>query len=312
MFNQQNRAGGQSSDLLSLFDSIHVRNEEKIPAEDRQFCEKLQGELHRALDRLTGEYNYFKNKADEYEGIYAFSFEEDGTVYVSNELSPKNCEDRYFIRSEFKPFKAINEIVDSQKCIIRSFENQIIAYFNQKYHVHIDQPEREEKIVWGFKPTYQYLVDIVLGYLGGRNFRETAEYELLQRFHKVAARWAKHRDLYPLLKGEKIVFPRVISFDEFYSDQYHIHYNSKNDVDLFCSGIAFCDDTFHGSSRMIIGFDSNNVDLSKWYDLTTDKATKMKFFKNGRIDVQFKDKTTSKDCFLKLKLDQYLPENIKE
>ena len=55
---------------------------------------------------------------------------------------------------------------------------------------------------------------------------------------------------------------------------------------------------------MIIRFDDNNVSVTDWYDLTTTNAEQIRFYKNGRIDVRFKDGTAAENCFRRLHLDE--------
>lgn len=55
---------------------------------------------------------------------------------------------------------------------------------------------------------------------------------------------------------------------------------------------------------MIIGLHEDDVDVSRWYDLTTTNAEQIKFYKNGRIDVRFKDCTIAENCFKRLRLDE--------
>ena len=55
---------------------------------------------------------------------------------------------------------------------------------------------------------------------------------------------------------------------------------------------------------MIMGLDTRNVDISRWYDLTTTNALSIKFYANGRIDVKFKDSATAESCFKRLRLNE--------
>ena len=159
----------------------------------------------------------------------------------------------------------------------------------------------------GFRPLYQSYVDTVIEHLGGRSFRRTAEEELLRRFLELVTphRWSKVK---PELKGDKISFPNILTFDSFYQENYnrnYIHYSYRSHIETFCEGIAFgADDTVSGSSRIIPGFNDNSVDVSGWYDLTTTNAEQMRFFKNGRIDVRFKDREAAHACYKRLRLDE--------
>lgn len=78
-----------------------------------------------------------------------------------------------------------------------------------------------------------------------------------------------------------------------------------NELETLCAGIAFgADDILNGNSKMIICFDDNNVSINDWYDLTTTNAEQIRFYKNGRIDVRFKDSAAAESCFKRLRLDE--------
>ena len=64
------------------------------------------------------------------------------------------------------------------------------------------------------------------------------------------------------------------------------------------------DDILNGNSKMIIRFDDNDVSVTDWYDLTTTNAEQIRFYKNGRIDVRFKDSAAAGNCFKRLRLDE--------
>ena len=60
----------------------------------------------------------------------------------------------------------------------------------------------------------------------------------------------------------------------------------------------------NGSSGMVIGLDRRDVDITEWYSLTLTNAEQIKFYKNGRIDVRFKDSRAAENCYRKLRLDE--------
>ena len=90
-----------------------------------------------------------------------------------------------------------------------------------------------------------------------------------------------------------------------------ISYNYSGELETLCAGIAYgADDVLCGNSKMIIRFDDNDVSVNDWYDLTTTNAEQIRFYKNGRIDVKFKDSAAAESCFKRLRLDEItLPEN---
>lgn len=159
----------------------------------------------------------------------------------------------------------------------------------------------------GFRPVYQTYVDMVIEHLGGKSFRETAEEELLARFLKTVqpSRWSKVK---PELKKDKITFPDIVSWDSIhleYHREYEFSYDCGRKVDIFCEGIAYgADDVINGSSGMVIGLDRRDVDITEWYNLTLSNAEQIKFYKNGRIDVRFKDSQAAENCYRRLRLDE--------
>ena len=44
--------------------------------------------------------------------------------------------------------------------------------------------------------------------------------------------------------------------------------------------------------------------ITEWYDLTLTNAEQIKFYKNGRIDVRFKDSQAAENCYRRLRLDE--------
>ncbi len=297
---------GNAPDLLSGILSVQVRNEDKITEQDRIYCQNQQDLLYKTLDQIDCWYAVFKEDAEQYQEERKFHYEDNGKVSMRNFYSYHNDRDDYS-HNEFKPFDLINDLVDKNRNANANFASRIISYFNKTYNVQVPVPNIDGKTLrMGFRPVYETYVDTVIEHLGGKSFRETAEEELLSRFLKTVkpSCWSKVK---PELKKDKIIFPEILRFDEFYLsyNRNQIHYNYKGDIETFCEGIAFgADDTIHGSSRMIVRLDENDVDVSGWYDLTTTNAEQIRFYKNGRIDVRFKDSAVAESCFKRLRLDE--------
>lgn len=298
---------GNAPDLLSGILSVQVRNEDKITEQDRIYCQNQQNLLYKTLDQIDRWYAIFKEEAEQYREEHKFHYEENGKVSMRNFYSYHNGRDDYS-HNEFKPFDIINDLVDKNSNANANFANRIISYFNKTYNVSVPVPEIEKKALpMGFRPVYETYVDAVIEHLGGKSFRETAVEELLVRLGKVVkpAYWSKVKTE---LKKDKIIFPEIIRFDEFsmqYSHKNRISYNYSGELEALCAGIAYgADDILNGNSKMIIHFDDNNVSISDWYDLTTTNAEQIRFYKNGRIDVKFKDSSTAESCFKRLRLDK--------
>lgn len=294
-------------DLLSAILSVQVRNEDKITEQDRLYCQTQQDLLYKTLDQIDRWYAIFKEDAEQYKEERKFHYEDNGKLTIRNFYSYYNEKNDYS-HNEFKPFDIINELVDKNYNANSNFAGRIIAYFNKTYNVQVPVPSIDEKTLqMGFRPIYESYVDTVIEHLGGKSFRETAEEELLSRFLKTVrpSCWSKVK---PELKKDKITFPDILSFDSYYAESYnrnHVHYSYRDKIETFCEGIAFgADDSIHGSSRMILGLNEEDIDVSRWYDLTTTNAEQIRFYKNGRIDVRFKDSAAAESCFKRLRLDE--------
>ena len=298
---------GNAPDLLSGILSVQVINEEKITEQDRQYCQRQQDLLYKTLDQIDRWYAIFKEDAERYREEKNFKYEDNGKVPVRNCLIGNFGKDDYSY-DEFKPFDQLNDLVDKNYSANENFADRIISYFNKTYNVAVPVPAVDEKTLrMGFRPVYQTYVDAVIEHLGGKSFRETAEEELLARFLKTVrpSRWSKVK---PELKKDKITFPEIIRFDEFtmqYSHRNSISYNYGGELETLCAGIAYgADDILNGDSKMIIQFNGNDVSVSGWYDLTLTNAEQIKFYKNGRIDIRFKDSQTAGNCYRRLRLDE--------
>ena len=167
-----------------------------------------------------------------------------------------------------------------------NFANRIVSYFNRTYNVAAPVPVIDgETLRMGFRPVYETYVDAVIEHLGGRSFRETAEEELLARFLKTVqpSRWSKVK---PELKKDRITFPGIAYWDPIhleYHGEYELSYDTTGKVNTFCEGIAYgADDVINGLSN----------------------AEQIKFYKNGRIDIRFKDSQAAGNCYRRLRLDE--------
>ena len=268
---------GNAPDLLQGILSVQVRNEDKITEQDRVYCQTQQNLLYKTLDQIDRWYAVFKEEAEQYQAERKFHYEENGKVSMRDFYTYHNDREDYS-HNEFKPFDLINDLVDKNRNANANFANRIISYFNRTYKVSVPEYKIDEKkLPMGFRPVYDTYVDVVIEHLGGKSFRETAVEELLR-------------------------------FDDFsmqYNQRNRISYNYGGELETLCAGIAYgADDILNGNSKMIIRFDDNDISVTDWYDLTTTNAEQIRFYKNGRIDVRFKDSAAAESCFKRLHLDE--------
>jgi hypothetical protein len=297
---------GQGTGMLGVFDSFQVRNEEKISQSDIRFCENQTEALNQTLLQLKGWYDIFYKSAQTLTGDNRVKFQKNGSAKFEKTHMNSVMALQPYKEFEFLPVDDINKIVENRRKAIEKFAGNIIRYFNKTYDLTVPVPEIDkENLALEFQPEYMTYVDTVIAHLGGRSFRETAEDELINKFHKTVHRYDRHA--LPELKSKSIIFPNLFYFDNFnlQYNRYEIRWEQEAHISNLCSGLAFyAHDRLNGDSGIIYGYDRNNVNITDWYPLSTSPAEYLKFYKNGRLDVKFKDAASAEECFRKLKLNE--------
>lgn len=300
-------AGGSHPDLLSAIYGIEINHNEKISDHDRQFCETQQEALYKALDTLVEWHSLFKSRSTgpEYEK-YNPVWQDDGTVKFINPYFTRysNSEGKYS-DFEFLPLKRVNLIVELYNRACETFAKTIMAYFNKNYT--LDVPEYERGVnenVWAQRPVYQTIVDHVLDHLGGKTFRQKAEEEIIGKFLERVKPWNCDKSK-PEIKGDKIIFPRAARYSDYSWGRINeMGWENYRDFNDFIAGLMLGSmNILNGHAGHIQDFDRENIDFDRWYNLTINGAVTMKLYKNGRVDVKFRDKESAELCYSRLKLE---------
>lgn len=172
------------TDMLAVFDSIQVNNEEKISAHDKAFCEKQQQLLDDSLEQIDKWYAFFRHEAEQYKESHRITFEANGSVKTNPPYSPTGDYPSDYREFEFLPFNQLNKLVEQRQRAVIRFGRTIISYFNKTYSLSINKEDPDGKTMpVTLRPNYLSYVDQVIEHLGGRNFRETAEEEIIGRLH---------------------------------------------------------------------------------------------------------------------------------
>ena len=306
--NPNSSGGTQPSDLLSAVYHIEIRNEEKISAADRAFCERQQAALYETLELIERCYTVLCTEAGHYSDFFKITCEPNGRIAACARYPVGDGIPSDYRIAAFKLFDSIETFVKLNYEVNEIFVARIVRYFNDTYHVSVPKPTLDAKtLVMGFRPVYTTYVDRVIEHLGGRSFGVTAKAEILDRFlgQVRPVQWSESK---PELKGCKIIFPYIVSYDNFYFKWHHCHHMSssaRSRLDTFCEGIMLgADGRLDGSRKSILGLNTDDVDLTRWYDTAVASGVQMLFFKNGRIDVKFRDAAAAESCFRRLRLHE--------
>ena len=292
-----------TSNLLKVFDSLSIQKENTISETDLKFCEQQQMLLYKTLDRIRHWYDIFHEEAGKYVESHSLSYQKDGTLTFHEHYRKQNNDAPEYGKFEFKPFEVINRLAEQRKNAVHAFAENIIRYFNSKYSVSVPIPEIDSNLPLDFRPLYTGYTSLVEHHLQGRGFRETAEEEIVNRFHALVRPY-RSSDL-PQLKSDKIIFQRPLYIAETYhASRYRIGYGHEKKLDTLCEGILFGSKTLlNGNSGIIRNFNYMEIDIFWWYPLTFETGYAIKFYKNNRIDVLFPDAEKAKNCFKRLHLN---------
>lgn len=301
-------SSGAGQDLVSGILKIQVRNEDMITAQDKAYCLRQQESLYRTLDQIDYWYSIFKEEAEKYRDELKFDYLDSGKPTGQCNRYVRSDDKMSYIEHEFLPFDSMDVLVDKNRHAVSQFAYRIIDYFNSTYNLSVPVPNIDgHTLKMGDRPVYSTYVDMVISHLGGRTFRDTAEEELVKRFRSMIrpSRWSRAR---PELKKDRIVFQNITGWSDItleFHGIYRLAYGYESNLSVLCKGIAFgSDDFLNGNTDIISRFDRDDVRLSEWYDLTTDNAMQMRFYKNGRVDVKFKDASAAESCYRRLGLDE--------
>jgi hypothetical protein len=302
-----------TKDLLRIFDSFTIPKEHAIPETDLKFCEEQQRLLYETLDRINHWYHIFREEAEQYRQTHGLSYFPNGIPDFRGYYNGHDSVSEGYKKFEFKPFDVMTQLVKSRLAAIHAFAGNITGYFNDKYRISVPVPETDTKnLTIDFRPVYTAYTSLVEQHLQGRSFLETAEEELINRFHQTICHTNWYNRKIPQLKSDKIIFHEVIRFDEFdlRQNRNSIHYGYREKPDIFCEGILFgSEGKLSGNAGIIQDLDNRNVDTEKWYSLKAINAQSVKFYRNGRIDVRFSDASKARNCFDRLRLNVLTPLN---
>jgi hypothetical protein len=279
-------------DLLSKFDDITIENDTRIPKEDVIYCKEHERMYNEAYDMFFEFYTkaldwYNRNK--DMQPTY--------TKYVDD------------YRSNSNSYSVLNDaILDINKAFI----NHIVNHFTDKYKVTIDTMEIHNKLIMDYikgeerwdrdryeyaikKTNYNDILDQIFIQLGGFSFEDKAIKELKDKTRRTYQRHYSGSNM--SIKGCKV------SIDGYYSHKDSIwnEYRLSGNYDLIFTAL------YHYENGIIkehttelhnrySGYDNEkraDRNYEKYEPYSLDKVKSIKFFKNGKLDIEFDGNQTA-------------------
>lgn len=266
--------------------------EQVLPSKDREYCELLQQQCYRVLNMLQRLYGMLREEVESLTD-YNLTYFESGEVRASlnpDQQSPRDAFSGY----RKLPVDMLNSTVEKYQSVCLDFGEKVMEHFRKKYRLDSIYEEKRKQINMRYWPCYETYVSFLVSKLGGKSFRQKAVEEIIRGAMKAA--WNVEKK--PMCKGEIIQFMGITYMDIFYRRFGRNYFSSVNGLAKLCAGLAlFAEDSIEDDESYILGLDTSNVQVGKWYDLPSDKLSGIKFYLNGRVDVRFASAALAAECF---------------
>lgn len=283
----------KSTDYLSLFDKVEVNKTQQISDHDRKYCENQQAYLDDTLKQLTIWYRYLLEASVlELQENDCYSRDERGDVrkkYYSGDVHESVAYKAY----RFTPLYDLKHIEGLKYRASYLFEQRIVNHFNSTYGLRIERKDLYKDKEFVYQPKYGEVITYIIESLDGKNFSDVAHKLHVDDFRN-AVHWKK-----PTIKGNTVTIPDLLSFDYNYNNGLRISHYSKDRFTVIYKGIYYFETKIpaHTPETVIEYWNENFARLDEPYTLKTTKATNLRFFKNGRVDIKFSDNQSAQEFF---------------
>lgn len=278
--------------ILDIFDSIEIKNDTRIPAEDLKVITELEKKFFKSRDFHFKMKELIENKEDQ---------------------DYKTFEERYnnkskFLKSELQEMNYKAFMSESYK-----FVNSIYEYFKNKYNCqslntielnekskHFDTYERRieasfEKLAYFENINKEIVLDYIFEELGGFNFEDKARQEVIEYLKKETKTYRGDKKRVAV-KGKKVTILDLIYFDSWYPESLGRYGNYFDRMTAIIKAISLSESNVV-DAEFLADFIENkcgtNNKIIRDYEINKIKTNKLKIFKNGRVDIEFTSTTNA-------------------
>lgn len=281
-------------DLMDKFKAVEVETDRRITRADKAFCEKHQAAYEAAMEAFH-EFSFFW--ADMVEAQHELLQEKENyknKEYLDTSVGVKVDEDRIRENIECLHSKLIRSLVSHFK----STYKVSIDYYDIEQHILPQKPScyagEEERRAYHEKMDtmviqYRDVVDLIILQLGGRSFSEQAEYEIKEAARNAVWDWHSKSATFAVKKSTITLTGYFCSYEADF-DRWSL---SSNMIKVLYA-LAYYET---GTAGILPRRTTDLIeDYRQYCDVIElegcEKATKLRMFKNGRVDITF----ASPDC----------------
>ncbi len=250
------------NNILNKFQNFELKQEDKIPAEDKETCEKIQSIYENALSTYKKWYNIYQETS-------------------------KSVNEHNYYGLKIKDLSICEVIQDLHENLIY----QIYNYFSSKYHVEIiNNYSNKNKYDYNYSNNtiniapldYKVYVDDILKQLNGLDFKSLRINQLKEKVKYMCKnRYSNEWEIE--IKGNTIKFNDLLSWG---------YWGTASDKLLIIeSALSWFE--FEEETKIPEFNYTRNMYYIKWdeinpiMELSTKKIKSIKFFKNGKMDIKF-------------------------
>lgn len=275
--------------LLDKFENVSIRNDERISAEDKSFCETYQAAYTAALKSVL-EIHKVCNGSLAIQSEIFFELPDSGYKCFLDDYSNLPDIDISYEKIHQVLIKRIVNHFTSKYKVTISFEEVAESLLPEKpsggkWADNADDWKAYQKAIYKLVLNYSDILDRIFILLNGRSFVDRALDELKEKCHNAA--WNSYRKIadYEVKKDVIRLTSYACKFNDWYSGPWELNDCTKE----ILRGLAhFETGTFdlfpHGFSELL-GWGHIKEATSEF--ALCDKIKALKMFKNGRVDIRF-------------------------
>jgi len=270
--------------LLEKFDNLEIKNDNRIPEEDKEICIFYN--------------NMYNDTLECYKDILSNLI----SLYNKYRLKVSNDYDMHI--DTYGDF-SVHTVIDSILKLKKDFISKVCYRFKQKYNVSIDNDKiykkyqdievnynerqnrdktlKDELIKYNYLD-YNIIIDEIFIQLGGCTFYEKATKEIKDK----CIDEMKYKVRRMAIKGNKISIPDCVWYSVNWSGEYEISYNAKEEVIKLFNALSHFETGQTTMLNYYLQFADYNSKINfEKYELGYNKVEAIKFYKNRKIDIFF-------------------------
>lgn len=277
--------------LLDKFKKVEVSNLSHIDSEDIKFCDKLHQNFlnkRKELEKNLEDVNKLLPLNHPYRcepSNYAVRYDVKCSLNKS-EITKENIFDKYV----FSPCYAIKWIQESLVDITYDYVSTVVDYLNKKYFLNIKLSDNwifvnTEEVIINEDVHYKYIIEEYIKHLNGVSLVEMG-YERMKN---------KLRDLITYKNRMEIKKHKLHIENAIYYNSYSWRppsFNYENSIWKFIDCFHFFETGLIKDHNVFSHHRDNDITFNKDYEITLEKITHLRFFKNNKLIITFRDENT--------------------